>query len=149
VLTDLLHAFPTARVVHIRRDPAQVVASILALRTRFHTDPQAWLSTRPSTAGPWDAAPPLQQIAHQLHTIEAAHLQAQQAHPDRWMDVTYSSFCAQPRTTLSAIATWLDQPISAEPTPAAFAVRTLERQEHLDAIHRALQRTLGRTTPLV
>lgn len=91
-------AVPTLFVVRIRRDPVDVASSILAMRTRYYGDPNAWWSLRPADLGPVEGASPEAQVAYQVrHGTQALDRASAE------VDLTYADLCSDPRGEVGRI----------------------------------------------
>ena len=94
----LRRALPTLKVVRLRRDPAAVEASILAMRERYHGDRSTWWSLRPADVSAVQDASPEEQVAFQV-----AHANAALDAAGSDLDVTYGDLCAHPEQTVARI----------------------------------------------
>jgi hypothetical protein len=101
----LVEALPNLRFVHIRREPSQVVRSILGARRQRYGDERCWWSLRPRAWRDWAALDPVaqvcRQVTHATRAIDAALLG-----PARGLGlaVEYERLVADPRAVLGAIS---------------------------------------------
>lgn len=86
--------FPRSRVVHLVRDPRDVVASLLA-------------ASRRSWGAGWAPATPRAAVARWLECVEHAENSGARLGTERFMRVRYEDLRANPRSVLRAIATFI------------------------------------------
>ena len=105
-LADIDALFDKVLFVHVKRQPAYQMGSILAGRAQFRGDRRLWWSFQPREreAMPDDATPE-EQVAAQIHSARRA-VGAALAKMDehRWIEVDYEDFCADPKPVYRAIA---------------------------------------------
>lgn len=95
----LQRVLPTLTVIRIRRDPVDVAASILKMRTRYYGDPATWWSLRPRDVSPVEGASPEAQIAFQIH-----HGSKALSALDPAIDLTYEQLCGDVHHWVGRIA---------------------------------------------
>lgn len=109
-LHALARLFPEALFVVLRRDPLWTAHSLLVGRKRLFNDATHWWSLQPPTIDDIQNLPPADQVARQVVDIyrtidrDAAILGA-----DRFHDVGYEAFCADPRATVNGIIAWVER----------------------------------------
>lgn len=133
VLRDLARAMPTARFLHIERNPLDVAVSLHQMRERLHGDARPWWSLRPRqvdmTASPED------QIAWQVaHAKSALHEAGREIGVERWADTSYVELCADPHAVVRQAAALAGVQVEVSTLPTRFdqpAARTGALAERL------------------
>jgi hypothetical protein len=129
----LLREFPTARVIHVRRNPRHVALSIHKARMEVYGDASHWWAARPSNIAKLRDSSWPDQIAGQIQGILQDIDRWQQQFPDRFLTVDYETLVSTPESTLQEICDLLGvrdvefrqlpDPIAADPptdlTPTA------------------------------
>jgi len=105
-LTELREVLPAARIVRLRRDPAQVARSIVEGRRRLGVADDGWWSVAPPGYQAQAGRPVEEQAVWQVRAIEA--LLDEGLADLRHTTVSYESFCAAPERVVLDIATDLD-----------------------------------------
>jgi len=118
-LPALKAALPTLCIVRIRRDPRDVAASILAMRSRYYDDPNAWWSLRPKDVSGVEQASPEEQVAFQVRHGGQA-IDAVQAE----VDLTYAELCDDVHAAVHRILDAVDLKADLTPLPASLEPRT-------------------------
>jgi hypothetical protein len=103
-LDVLFQGFPNSLIVHIRRDPAYVMQSILQARERFYGDRALWWSVKPKEYGLLKEMDFYHQIAGQVYYTERALAEQMLEIPEpNKLVVDYEDFCADPQSVAHAI----------------------------------------------
>ncbi len=95
-LEELAELFPTALFLRLRRDPVELVASILAARVRHTGSEATWWSLRPLDVDRLVDLDPVDQVAHQVVAIENAISRAASGLGDRVIDVDHAALQRSP-----------------------------------------------------
>lgn len=127
----LAEALPPAIFLRIRRDPFYAMQSLLEARERFFGDRAAWYSVKPREFAALEAADPFQQVAGQVfHVNRGLDRERARIEPERWIDVRYESFCAEP----AALARELAERMATRGCPIEIAGRGPEAFEATDEV---------------
>lgn len=108
----LLDAFPSAKLLHIVRDPVDVARSILGARRQVFGHRDCWWGAKPAS---WDRLRSLtwhDQIAGQIHAILELTNEAADRFPSRCLTLSYETLVAQPTTTLEQVHAWAGLEVS-------------------------------------
>lgn len=124
----LADAFPRALFIWCRRDELDCARSIVLGRVRVSGSADRWWSTKPPEYPQLCDLSVAEQIAGQIYYVEE-HIRSDLAdnYPGPHLfTVQYERFCADPTSTLDALAAWLAAhglPVTARQTaPASFAM---------------------------
>jgi len=99
---------PTARFIHIERDPICVVQSILEARVKQYGSESVWWSVRPRDHARWAELPAIEQVCRQVRDITGAIDSALANVPtDRVHRVTYAELIADPANVVRSLAGFL------------------------------------------
>ena len=97
-------AFEKVIFVHVRRNPAYVVQSMLESRRKFYGTEELWYSLRPPEYERLRKLSPVSQIAGQIHALRRVVDEAlTHVDPARKLVVDYEAFCENPETTWHAL----------------------------------------------
>jgi LPS sulfotransferase NodH len=97
-------AFEKVLFVHLKRDPAYVVQSMLEGRQRYFGNEHLWYSFKPPEYAWLKDLPPVEQVAGQIHFIrQATEAGMAQVAPARACTVRYEDFCRDPAAAWSAL----------------------------------------------
>lgn len=93
----LAERLPHAVFLFVRRDPFFTMQSLLEARERFFGDRRRWYSVKPREHPELVSADPFEQVAGQSwHVEQGVASELARVDPDRWIEVRYESFCADP-----------------------------------------------------
>lgn len=122
-----LQEFPTARVIHVRRNPCDVASSIHRARTEVYADVDHWWAGRPSNISELRELPWPEQIAGQIHGILRDIDRWRRQFPDRFLTVDYETLVSTSEPTLQEICNWLgvrDAQFPRRPNPISATPHT-------------------------
>lgn len=103
-LTELDRLFNKALFIYIRRSPETLMQSIYLARERFRGDASQWWSFKPPEYSQLMQQDTAHQIAGLVISIENAMAKARnQIAPERWIDIDYEEFCANPAALYESI----------------------------------------------
>ena len=101
-------ALPGSVFIVCARRPLVLAQSVLSGRSKALGDGPGLWSIRPRELLAYETAPPLEQVAQQLlltyHAIDAAR---EVLGPERFLDVPYEAFCADPNAWIERIEDFL------------------------------------------
>lgn len=99
----VVNVFQKACVLHIRRDPVDNALSLLKYRREFLGNVDSWVSVRPREYSWLKELSVEEQVAGQVHFLEATFAAGLSAWPaDRVLEVSYEDLCANPQAVLQA-----------------------------------------------
>ncbi|MCE9634683.1 MAG: sulfotransferase [Planctomycetes bacterium] len=103
-IADFAPLLPKAVFLHVRRGPVRNVTSLLEARERYHGDRRVWYSAKPRETESLLGLDPVRQVAGQVvHTVRAIRRGLAAVPTERWIDVPYERFCADPRSSWDAL----------------------------------------------
>jgi hypothetical protein len=98
--------FERALFIHMKRDPAYVVQSLLESRQKFFGSEEMWYSVKPPEYEWLKDREPVEQVAGQVYyTCKATETGMAQVAEERQLTVDYEQFCAAPAEVWNAIRT--------------------------------------------
>jgi LPS sulfotransferase NodH len=106
----LLDAFPTAKMLHIVRDPMDVARSILKARRQVFGHRDCWWGAKPGNWNQLATLPWHDQIAGQIESILAATNSAIERFSARCLTISYEELVAQPVNSVEQIHAWAELP---------------------------------------
>jgi hypothetical protein len=144
-IAALVGELPNLRFVHVRRDPRQVVRSILAARRERYGDEAHWWSLRPRAWRDWQALDPIEQVCRQVtHATRA--IDAALTGPARGLglEIDYERLVADPREVLASLSRHVGAALREFESLERLSLESGNRgdadPERLEAIERALEK---------
>jgi hypothetical protein len=132
---------PNVIIVHIFRDEADNVCSLLRHREIVAGDPNEWISVRPPQYFWLKDLSPIEQVAGQVHFTNSEIRKQLRLFPtSRVISLAHEDFCARPvafyRKLVSRIQEFAPLTLPAEPDRMTFQVRRYDktRPEHRQAM---------------
>lgn len=133
-----LEAFPSLKILHIRRNLVEVACSIAAARRAVYGAVDTWWAGRPASYAQLRDLPWPDQIAGQIQGILADTARWEALYPDRFLSVDYESLAADVPTTVGRIGEFLNQDLSVERLPRRLARPSLRQTVEVNELQRAL-----------
>jgi hypothetical protein len=138
---DLFRHSPNVIIVHIFRDEADNVCSLLRQREIVAGDANEWISVRPPQYSWLKDLSPIEQVAGQVHfTNLEIRKQLRSFPPSRVISLAHEDFCGRPdafyRELVARIQEFAPSALPAEPDQITFQVRSYDetRPEHRQAM---------------
>ena len=133
-----LKAFPSLKVIHVRRDPADVARSIAAARRAVYGAVDTWWAGRPAAYAQLRELPWREQIAGQIHGILADTSRWEAAYPDRFMSIDYERLTTDVPAAFRRIGDFLNVEVPADRLPRRLALPRRSRVADDHQLQRAL-----------
>ncbi|RMH65299.1 MAG: sulfotransferase [Calditrichaeota bacterium] len=139
----LVHRFwPEARLIWVRREPENIVHSIMKARHSLRVPPHQWWSVKPAQYKQWLDRPEMEMVCHQVWAMEEHMEEDLRLFPEtRQKVVWYGDFLDNVENTVDELGSFIGQP------ERRAAYRPFEKRKTTPTDTTAIQQTIRRLYP--
>jgi LPS sulfotransferase NodH len=133
-----LRAFPTLKILHVRRNALEIANSIARARRSVYGSVDYWWAARPANYWQLIDLPWADQIAGQIHGILEDTARWETTYADRFLSVSYEKLVTDTHHAIQQIAEFLEIDLGVDDIPTDLERLPLHQSPDSEPLRRAL-----------